>query len=126
MWVCASPAWVGVAGRPPPGWGRRAGAPGPHPPRRLVGAHEPRELLAGEPLEPLLDLAVEDVERLLAVALVERLADADDRGQPGTDRGHRLPVHRGVGLAEQHAPLGVPDDDVFGPRFADHLRADLA
>ena len=39
--------------------GVAAGADGPH---RLVGDHEQRQLLAGQPVEPLLDLAVEHVE----------------------------------------------------------------
>src|SRR3954451_12965064 len=42
------------------GGGGAAGADGPH---RLVGDHELRELLTGEPLEPLLDLPIEHIHR---------------------------------------------------------------
>ena len=46
--------------------------------------------------------------------------------QPGGERRMRLPVDRGVGLAEQRAALGVADDHVLGAGLADHRRADLA
>src|SRR5262249_59894244 len=45
-----------------------------------------------------------DVERLVALALLERLADADDRRQLGGDCRERLAVHDCVGLAEQPPP----------------------
>ena len=44
------------------------------------------DLLAGQPIEPDLDLPIEHVERLVALALIERLADADDRRQSGRER----------------------------------------
>src|SRR5205807_1406172 len=95
-------------------------------PDRLVGDDEARNLIAGEPVEPNLDLTIEDGERLVALALVERLADADDRNELGAERGGDLAVHELVGLVEISAPLGMADDHVFGPRLLEHRRADFA
>ena len=45
-----------------PGLRRRRVAPGPDRPDGLVGDHQTSELLAGEPVQPLPDLPVKDVE----------------------------------------------------------------
>ena len=47
---------------------------------------------------------------LAGLALLERLADAHDRDQPGAQHGRGLALHRGVDLAEVLAALGVADD----------------
>ena len=95
---------------------RRRGAPGADGPHRLVRDDERGDLLGGELIQPVLDLAIEHGERLVALALLERLADADDRRQPGADRRQRLAVDDRVGLAEQPPPLGVADDHVLRRR----------
>ena len=64
--------------------------------------------------------------RLVAIALVERFADADDRHEAGGERRVRLLVDGVVGLAEQRAALGVADDHVARAGLAHHRRADLA
>jgi hypothetical protein len=71
-------------------------------------------------IEAVLDLAVEDTERFVPLALFERFADADDRRQPGTNRRDRLAVDHRIGLAEQPPPLGVADDHELGARILDH------
>ena len=58
------------------GRGVASGADRPH---RLVGDDQRRDLIAGQPVEPGLDLPIEHGQRLLALALLERFADADDR-----------------------------------------------
>ena len=57
-----------------------AGADGPH---RLVGEHHVRRLLDRQPARLASQLPSHDLERLPAVALGERLADADDGPRPG-------------------------------------------
>ena len=48
------------------------------------------DLLPGQAVEPVLDLPVEHRQRLLGLALLERLADADDRRERGAERRHEL------------------------------------
>ena len=105
---------------------RRRVAPGADRPDGLVGNHQLTDLLRRQVIQALLDLTVEHLERLVALALVQRLADAGDRRQAGGKRRVHLPVHHRIGLAEQRPPLGVADDDVLGAGFADHRTADLA
>ena len=52
-----------------------------------------------------------------------RLADADDRGQPGALRRLRLGAHRAVALAMARAPLRMADDHGSGARILQHLGA---
>ena len=91
-WHCVG----GVAAEPLPqpradvrvrlaGLRRRGVAPGADRPHRLVGDDQSRDLLGRSAVEPVLDLPIEHGERLVALALLERLADADDRRQPGAD-----------------------------------------
>ena len=90
--------------------GRAPGADGPH---GLVRHHQRGDLIAAQAVEAALDLPIEHVHRLVALALLERFADADDRRQRRRDRGGRLAIDRDVGLAEERAALGVADDDVL-------------
>ncbi len=100
-----------------------AGSDGPH---RLVGNDEAGNLIAGHAVEPDLDLTIEDLERLIAFAFLERLTDADDWRQLGAERGDGPPIHELVGIVEEPAALGVPDDHVLRARLAHHCGADLA
>src|SRR6476620_5724935 len=99
---------------------RRRGPAGADRPDRLVRDHERADLLAGDGVEPSLNLAIEDGHRRAGLALGQRLADADDRNEVGGNRGADLPVHHLVGLAEQRPPLRVADDHVLGARLLDH------
>jgi hypothetical protein len=51
-------------------------------PDRLVGEHERPDLVARQAVEGHADLPVQHRERLARLALLERLADADDRAEP--------------------------------------------
>ena len=99
-----------------------AGADGPH---RLVRQDEGSDLLAGQPVEPLLDLPVEHDQRHTTVALLQRLSDAHDRCQLRPERGKQLPVHRLVSLLKQPAALAVADDHELRSGLLDHWRADF-
>ena len=77
------------------------------------------------PSRPARKLAIDDIERPAGFALVERLADADDRPQAGRHRRANLAVHDDVGLGEEAAALGVADDDP-GAGVLDHRGADFA
>ena len=68
----------------------------------------------------------DDVERLAGIALRLRLADADDRGQPGAAGGFRLGAHHRVGLAVVGAPLGMADDDRRRAGIRQHFRRNVA
>ena len=86
-----------------------------------------RQLLAGDAVEAFLDLPIEHRQRLVAVALLERFADADDRRQRRAVSAACIFLFtRRVGLAEQRAALGVADDHVARAGLAHHRRADLA
>ena len=99
------------------GGGHASGPDGPH---RLVGDDEIGHLLGGESVEAILDLPIEDGERVVALALFERFADAHNRRQVGGEGRAHLLIHRRVGVAEEAPPLGVPDDRVFGAGVLDH------
>src|SRR5688572_1029641 len=105
---------------------RRGGSAGADRPHRLVGDYQQCELLARQPIEPCLDLTIEYAERLAALALIERLADADDGREARRECGDRFSIDHRVGLAEQCAALGVSDDHILGAGLADHRRADLS
>ncbi len=107
MWRCASSASAGVAFLPVP-----IAQTGSYAMSRRA------DLIGGQAVEAGANLAIEHGERLAPLALSERLADADDRREPGRDRRARLAVDPLVGVAEQPAPLGVPDDDVGRARVA--------
>ena len=64
--------------------------PGADRPDRLVGDHHVGEPLVGHPLERLLDLVAQLALRLVALALLLGLAHAEDRLQPGGERGRDL------------------------------------
>jgi hypothetical protein len=93
------------------GRGIAAGADRPH---RLIRDDELDELFGCDAVESVANLPIEHGERLVALALIERFADADDRREAAGKRSTDLPIHGGVRFPEQRAPLGVADDDVFG------------
>ena len=104
---------------------RRRIAAGANRPDRFVGHDQAADLIPRHAVEPDLDLPIQHFERLVAFALVEGLADADDRRQLAAERGHGPPIHELVGIAEEPAALRVADDHVFRPRLAHHPGADL-
>lgn len=53
------------------------------------------------------ELPVDDLRRPVRLALGERLADAEDHGEPRVERGARLLRDELGGLAEDRAALGV-------------------
>ena len=87
-------------------------AAGADRPDRLVGDDAAAPSTAGDPRERRGDLAGDLASVRAGLALVERLADADDRRHLLRQHGPHLLVHDLVGLAEQLAALGVPDDHV--------------
>ena len=77
-------------------------------PDRLVGDHELLVLAGGE--GDRLDLDLEHELGVARLALLERLADAGDHAEPGFERRPGAPGDALVGLAEELAPLRVPDE----------------
>ena len=88
--------------------------PGADRPDRLVGDDESGGARR-QAIEAVLDLPIEHRERFVPLALLERLADADDRRQAAGDRRGHLAVDDRIGFAEQPPPLGVADDHVLAP-----------
>ena len=60
-----------------------------------------------ENLDDRLELVLDDLLRLASLALLEGLADAEDDGEPGRDRGARLSRDLLGRLVEKRAALGV-------------------
>jgi len=96
---------------------RSAGADGPH---RLVGDDRAREIGRRETGATGHQLAHDDLHGRVRLALLQRLAHAHDRREPGRERGDQALVHGLVGLAEELAALGVPDDDVRAAGLDEH------
>ncbi len=94
------------------GLGDLAGADGPH---RLVG-DDPEAGLLGQLAQDGAHLALDHLERLAGLALLQRLAHADDGAEPGGGRSGGLAGDALVGLAEELAPLAVAEDDPGGAR----------
>src|SRR6478752_5756705 len=95
-------------------------------PDGLVGDHEARDLLGGEPVERAVELREREGHVLAGLAYVETLPDAHDRGHPGVERLVGLRVDQLVGLVVVHPALAVPDDDVGAAQLGQHGRGDLA
>ena len=124
---------VGERGRCAHGWrwhtawasvGRRRLA-GADRPDRLVGDHQGGDLRLGAPGDAGVDLAEHLRLGRPRLALVERLADADDRGHPVLLDGRDLGGDHLVGLAEQLAPLAVAADDVLHVELGEEHRRHL-
>ena len=103
--------------------------------RRAAGADRPDGLISDDELRAVggrnvleadVHLADDDFLELAGVALLERLADADDGGEACGDRGPGTQVDGLVGLAEVLAALAVADDDVLRARVKQHPRRNLA
>ena len=92
---------------------RRGGSPsGPDRPDRLVGDEAAAHVGFRDVDQGGVELTLHHREGGAAVPLAQGLADADDRDQPGGQRGARLAVHVGVGLAHELPPLRMADDHV--------------
>ena len=85
------------------GAGAAAGADGPD---RLIGQDHARHGFGAQGQHGL-ELALDDGQRVAGVAIGQRFAHADHGSQAGGQRGARLVRHDLVGLAVQHATLGV-------------------
>lgn len=84
--------------------------------RDLAGPDRPHGLVRDDDLGPVLrlergddglELRLDDGLGALRLALLERLADAEDDAQAGVDRGARLVGDERGGLVEERAALGV-------------------
>src|SRR5699024_3438558 len=92
----------------------------------LVGDDDLRRLLGGEALRPAAELGEGEGHVVAGLALLERLADAEDGGQARCEGG----LHLGAGdllvLAVVLAALGVADGDVGRAQGLQHRARDLA
>src|SRR5437773_11789432 len=104
----------------------RGGAAGADRPHRLVGDDASGELLGADVGEGRVDLPGNDGAGRFRLALLERLADADDRDESPGQHGVDAAVDGLVRVAEVLPALGVADDDVRAPGLAQHRDRDLA
>src|SRR4029078_6983083 len=101
-------------------------AAGPDRPDGLVGDDHGRRLLRVHLIERSPDLLGDLRLGTVGVALLERLAHAQDRGDAVRQRRPHLLVHEQVVLAEELPPLRMADDDVADLERREHQRRDLA
>lgn len=85
--------------------------------RHLARANGPDRLIRNDNLAPVLDLVGHsaqlrrhDLDRLIGLALLQRLAAAQHHAQPVLQRVRRLGCNKGVALAQDLAPLRVAQD----------------
>ena len=104
----------------------RSGAAGADGPHGLISDDELRAVGGRDVLEANVHLADNDFLELAGVALLERLADADDSREASRNRGPGAQVDRLVRLAEVLAALAVADDDVLRARVEQHPSRNLA
>ena len=101
------------------------GPPRADRPDRLVGDGQGAELVRGEPRERAVELSLHDRERPPRVALLEPLADAEDRRQPVIDRRAQLLLQQRLVLGVELAAFGVPEDHVRAARVLHHPRRNV-
>ena len=104
------------------GAGAAAGADGPD---RLIGQDHARHGFGAQGQHGL-ELALDDGQRVAGVAIGQRFAHADHGSQAGGQRGARLVRHDLVGLAVQHATLGVAGQGPAAAEFLQHRAGDFA
>src|SRR3954468_23303333 len=83
-------------------------------PDRLVGYDDTVEVRGCQPAKTALQLPADDPFGLVLIALLKRLAHADNRHQPGGNRGLSFLANEEVCVAIELPPLGMADDDVAG------------
>ena len=98
---------------------------GPDRPDRLVRDDNPADGRGVEAGERPLDLRGHDRLGAARLPLLERLANAHDRHEAGGEGRLGLGVDDEVGLAGEHPPLRVTEDDVAAADVDEHLRRDL-
>src|SRR5699024_5769407 len=104
------------------GGGDLAGADGPD---GLVGEHDLGELFPTEAGKRCLEL-VDDVAHVLGrLTNLQRLADADDRGQTMLERGTRLRSDRRIVLTVVLTAFRVTDDREAATQLREHRTGDL-
>src|SRR5262245_2982140 len=104
---------------------RRRGPAGADRPDRLVGDHELGRARLGHQREAARELAGHDVDRAAGLALLERLADAHDRRDPGREQRRGLVRYVRVALAVVGAALAVADDRIATAELREHRGGDL-
>ncbi len=94
--------------------------PGPDGPNRFIGQEDSGTPCPGEDGKNRIQLAQDHLLQTARSSLLQLLPHTDDRDQPrGEGRAH-LQRHLLVGLSEEVAALGVPDEGVGGPRRPGH------
>ena len=104
----------------------RGDLPGPDRPDRLVGDDHVAEAVLRHIVQTFLHLVAQLALGVAAIALLLGLADAEDRQQAGLQRRGNLGLERPVGLPEQLAALGMPEDDAVHVELGQHRRGHLA
>ena len=108
--------------------GNRRGAAGADGPDRFI-SHDQRGG-GGIVGDRAVKLAADHLQRAARVALRLGFTDADDRGQTGDKGGLRLGFDQGVAFAmaafaKVGAAFGMAEDDISGPRIAQHGSRDV-
>lgn len=99
------------------GGGNLARADRPH---RLIGDHEPGNLLGSEAGQGAVDLRKRVLDVFARLADLEALTDAHDRHDAGLDGLAGLGVDQRVDLPVVLTALGVPDDRIAAAEFGEH------
>ena len=72
------------------------------------------------------ELSADDSGGAAGLAFFQVLADANDGGQPGGERGLELAIHVGASFMQDVAPLAVAENDELAAAVQQHGGADLA
>src|SRR2546427_162928 len=104
----------------------RCRLPGADGPDGLVGDGAPADRIGLQTGEYAAHLAGNHFPRPVRVALLERLADADDGMELRLEGGAQLAVHGLVGLSEVLPALAVSEDHAVAADLGQHGRAHLA
>src|SRR3546814_14354840 len=102
------------------------GAADPDRPYRLVGHHSPLQRGVAGQFEDGIELAGEHVFGLPGLALLQGLAHAQDRHQPGGLGGHELACHQLAALVVVLAPPGMADQALLLAHAGSPRPGDLA
>src|SRR5262249_37768425 len=103
---------------------RRGGQTGTDRPDGLISDNE---IIGPSPFpDRFSDLGAYHVDGVSRLALLQRLANAEDRHQTGSPRAAELIANDSIGFAMSMTALGVPEDHVRTAEIRQHLGTDIA
>src|SRR5690554_6529181 len=105
---------------------RRGGTTRANRPYWLIRDHHLEALFGCKPRHGIVYLLQYYILSASGIPLCERLANAQNRRNAGTERGNQTLINIRVSLMVKLAPLGVPDQHIGNAELLEHQPANLS